>query len=56
MKLGKKLENIFAAAAFAEAGEPETAREIMKEGLTENKRDAAHKEKNIQISMHATKA
>lgn len=29
--LGKKLEKIFAAVAFAEAGEHETARQILKE-------------------------
>ena len=28
-KVFKKLEDIYAAAAFAEAGEPETAREIL---------------------------
>lgn len=31
MKLGKKLEKIFSAVAFAEAGEHETARQILKE-------------------------
>lgn len=30
-KLVKKLENIFAAAAFAEAGEIESAREMLRE-------------------------
>lgn len=32
MKLFKKLENIFVAITFAEAGEADTARQIMKEG------------------------
>lgn len=32
MKLRKKLENMFAASAFAEAGEFDTAREIANEG------------------------
>ena len=31
MKLLKKIENIFAAVAFAEAGEFETARQLAKE-------------------------
>lgn len=31
MKFFRKLENIFAAAAFAEEGEVETARELLKE-------------------------
>lgn len=31
MKFLRKLENVFAAAAFAEEGEVETAREILKE-------------------------
>lgn len=35
----KKLENIYAAAAFAEAGEFDTAREIMSEEEREEKRD-----------------
>lgn len=33
MKLMKKLENMFAASAFAEAGEFDTAREMAKEPL-----------------------
>jgi hypothetical protein len=31
MSILKKFEDIFAAVAFAEAGEPETARELLKE-------------------------
>lgn len=31
MRILKKVENIFAAVAFAEAGEPETAMELLKE-------------------------
>lgn len=36
MKLMKKLEDTFSAAAFAEAGEFETARQILKEGGRED--------------------
>lgn len=35
----KKLENIYAAVAFAEAGEFETAREIMRDEKRTEKRD-----------------
>ncbi len=38
-KLLKKLENIYAAVAFAEAGESDTAREIMREDKRVQKRD-----------------
>jgi len=38
-KLMKTLENIYAAAAFAEAGEHETAREIMRDEKRQQKRD-----------------
>lgn len=31
MKLMEKIENVFAAVAFAEAGEVETARQILRE-------------------------
>ncbi len=36
---GQKIEQAFTAAAFAEAGEFETAREIMREGDRDVKRD-----------------
>ncbi len=38
-KLMKRLEDIYAAVAFAEAGEFETAREIMREEERPQKRD-----------------
>ena len=38
-KLIKKLEDIYAAVAFAEAGEFDTAREIMREEKRTQKRD-----------------
>ncbi len=41
MSLGEKFEQVFTAVAFAEAGEFETAREIMREG----DRDVKSKEK-----------
>ena len=37
-KFMKKIENIFAAVAFAEAGEHETAREILREDKQDQKR------------------
>jgi hypothetical protein len=37
--LSKKLERLFAAAAFAQAGEQETAREILKEEESPRKVD-----------------
>ena len=40
-KLIKKIETLMAAATFAEAGEHETAREIMKEEKRSDKRDDA---------------
>ncbi len=39
MKLGKKLENMFSASAFAEAGEFDTARELAA-GETDDKQHA----------------
>ena len=38
-KFIKKIENIYAAVAFAEAGEHETAREILREDKHPQKRD-----------------
>ena len=40
-KLIRKVETLMAAATFAEAGEHETAREIMKEEKRSDKRDDA---------------
>lgn len=40
-KLMKKLENVYAAAAFAEAGEHDTAREMLREEKRDQKRDKA---------------
>ncbi len=37
MKILKRLENIFSAAAFAEAGEHETARQILREDVAQDK-------------------
>jgi hypothetical protein len=42
MKIFKRLENIFSAIAFAEAGEHETARQILKE--SEQDREAERRE------------
>ncbi|MBC8414121.1 hypothetical protein H8E50_10700 [bacterium] len=38
-KVMEKLEDVFAAAAFAEAGEHETAKEMMKKQPRDQKRD-----------------
>jgi hypothetical protein len=53
-KLVKKLENIFAAAAFAEAGEIESAREMLRERKSEDKhlRKRTDKEKRTRISAN----
>ena len=40
-KFMKKLENVYAAAAFAEAGEHDTAREMLREEKRDQKRDTA---------------
>lgn len=40
-KLMGKLEDVFAAVAFAEAGEHETAREMLREQKRDQKRDTA---------------
>lgn len=41
MKLFKKLENLFSAAAFAEEGEFETARQMVAEDASEPRRAPA---------------
>lgn len=53
-KLMKKLEDIYAAAAFAEAGESETAREIIRERKTVDNqlRKRTDKEKRTRISAN----
>ncbi len=47
-KLIKKLENIYAAVAFAEAGEADTAREIMREDKRVQKRDRVAPRKQLR--------
>ena len=53
-RLVKKLENIFAAAAFAEAGEVESAREMLRERKYEDKqlRKRTDKEKRSRMSAN----
>jgi len=53
-KFFKKLEDVYAAAAFAEAGEFETAREIMRERKSADKqlRKRTDKEKRTRISAN----
>jgi hypothetical protein len=54
-KFMKKLENTFAAAAFAEAGEHETAKEMMQEEKREQKRDVAAKRPRTQLRAPGVK-
>jgi hypothetical protein len=61
MKILKRLENIFSAVAFAEAGEHETARQILKENEKEmaaerNKTGTVMTEKREHISHYPSKA
>lgn len=48
-KLIKKLETMFAASAYAEEGEVETAREIMREEKTDQKRKQISKRPRTQL-------
>lgn len=52
-KLRKRLEDIFAAAAFAEAGEVETAREILREEKRPRKIDRISPRKRIRKELRA---
>lgn len=48
-KLIKKLETLYAAAAYAEEGEAETAREIMREEKRDQKRKQITKRPRTQL-------
>jgi hypothetical protein len=48
-KLMQKLENIYAAAAFAEAGEHETAREILRTQKRDQKRARVSERPRTQL-------
>lgn len=48
-KLMKKLEDVYAAAAYAEAGEHETARELVMEEKRDQKREQATKRPRTQL-------
>ena len=48
-KLLKKLEDVYAAAAYAEAGEAETAREIMREEKRPQKREQIKQRPRTQL-------
>ncbi len=52
-KLMKRLEDVYAAAAFAEAGEFETAREIMREEERPQKRDRISPAKRLRKQLRA---
>jgi hypothetical protein len=51
----KKFEQIFTAVTFAEAGEFETAREIMREQARDQKRDTRVERKTARISAPGAK-
>lgn len=55
-RLIKKLEDIFAAISFAEAGEFDAAREIINEKIEDHKSDSVTTQKGVQISIHAVEA
>ncbi len=51
----KKLENIFIAITFAESGEFETAREILRERKREQKRDTQVARKTARLTAPGIK-
>ena len=52
--LAKKLENMMMAVTFAEAGEHETARAIMREGEQPEKKDRVTPSKRPDKTMRAS--
>ncbi len=52
-KLMKRLEDIYAAGAFAEAGEFETAREILREEKRPQKRDRTSPRERVRKQLRA---
>jgi hypothetical protein len=52
---GEKWDRIFSAITFAEAGEFDTAREIMREKRRDEKRDAPIARKTARISAPGAK-
>jgi hypothetical protein len=52
-KIFKKLENIWVAAAYAEAGEFDTAREILKEEERPRKVDRVSPTKRVRKELRA---
>jgi len=51
----EKIDKLFSAITFAEAGEIETAREIMRERPSDQKRDNAGVRKTIRMSAPGAK-
>ena len=51
----EKMEDVFAAAAFAEAGEHETAREMLREQKTDQKRDVVDSRPRKQMRAPGVK-
>ncbi len=54
-ELSRKFEQIFTAITFAEAGEFETAREIMRDQPKDRKRDIQRTRKTARISAPGAK-
>jgi hypothetical protein len=52
-KILRKIENIYAAAAFAEAGEFDTAREILRDEDRDQKRKRIHPRKTRRKQLRA---
>ncbi len=52
--LFKKLEDIYAAAAFAEAGEVDTAREILRERQSVDKQLRKRTDKEPRVRLRAS--
>jgi len=51
----EKWDRLFSAVTFAEAGEFETAREILKERPRDEKRDTPHARKAVRMSAPGAK-
>ncbi len=50
-KISKKLEKLFAAAAFAEEGDTETARQLMQDERNDRSRTSTSPKKGVPISI-----
>jgi hypothetical protein len=50
-KISKKLEKLFAATAFAEEGDAETARQLIQEEENDRSRTSSSSKKGVPISI-----